>query len=277
MEAVKPDAYCVNAGGTGSGRARRRSSDNVNRRRAVVILAHIHKRNTGKGFHSLSEVVLCVLVIASTASGGTNLKQHIAVHQQHRDIAIHSVNKLVKLIDKSIAVAVQLSAVGQVNVGGELVGGTGKSLFQTVKCVNNITSAGRRRGTVDNEIVEIVAGRLDLLLRLESQLVNSSGGVLQYAVNLKGTAHDNRLSGLFYALSFTCGIFGVNSTNSSGGGCLQLDIAIGQSGTASARRDGVIKHQSVQQQRTAAKFVNDHLIDLVGHTDLSFSKSNSHV
>ena len=276
MEAVQGDAYCVNAGGTGSGRARRRSADNVNRRRAVVILAHIHKRNTGKGFHSLSEVVLCVLVIASTASGGTNLKQHIAVHHQHRDIAIHSVNKLVKLIDKSIAVAVQLSAVGQVNVGGELVCGTGKSLFQTVKCVSNITSAGRSRGTVDNEIVEIVAGRLDLLLRLESQLVNSAGGVLQYAVNLKRTAHDYRLSGLFYALSFTGGIFGVNSTNSSGGGCLQLDIAIGQSRTASAGGDGVIKHQSVQQQGTAAELVNDHLVNMVRHTDLSFSKSNSH-
>ena len=185
-------------------------------------------------------------------------------------------NELVKLVDESIGVAIQLSAVGQVNVGGELVGGTGKSLFQTVKCVRNITSAGRSRGTVDNEIVEIVAGRLDLLLRLESQLVNSAGGVLQYAVNLKRTAHDYRLSGLFYALSFTGGIFGVNSTNSSGGGCLQLDIAIGQSRTASAGGDGVIKHQSVQQQGTATELVNDHLVNMVRHTDLSFSKSNSH-
>nr|DAG01792.1 MAG TPA: hypothetical protein [Siphoviridae sp. ctjsp22] len=277
VEAVQTDTHRVDAGGAVGGSGSGRSANNVHRGSAVVVLAHVHQGDTGKGLHHLAKVVLCTLVVTGTAGAGTGLHQHIAVHHQHGGVTVDGVHQLVQLVNERVGVAIQQSRGGQVDAGGQLRRSAGQQLFQAVKGAGHITSAGSGGSAVDDQVVEVVAGRLDLLLCLERQLVYSAGGVLQHTVNGERTAHDDSLCGLLDALGLVGGVLTVDRTNSGGGGGVQLNVAVGQGGTTSARRDGVIKHQSVQQQRTAAKFVDDHLVDLVGHADLSFSKSNSHV
>ena len=246
MEAVQADAHRVNAGGTVCGRSCGGGADNVHTGGAVVVLARIHQGNVRKGFHNPTEIVLLAVVVARTAGSRTHLEQHCAVHQQHGGFSVDGVNQLVELINESIAVAVQLGGGRQINIRGQRVGRAVQQLPQAVKGVHHIAGTGAGRCAVDDQVVEIVAGCLDFLLCLERQLIHSPGGVLKNTVDLEGAAHDDGFRGLLHALCLTGGILAVNGTNSSGRGGLELDVSIGQGRTASAGRNGVIKHHSVQ-------------------------------
>ena len=118
--------------------------------------------------------------------------------------------------------------------------------------------------------MEVVGRRLDLLLCLKCQLVHRAGGILENTVDLEGAAHDDRLRGLFLTLGFASGVLAVDRANRCRGGRLELDVAVSQRGTASAGGNRVIKNEPVQQQRTAAELVNDHLVYAVSHANLIF-------
>ena len=276
METVQGDIHSVDAGSTGGGGAGGGGVDDIHRLGAVVVHTGVHDGDIAEVLHSPAEVVLLAVVIPRTAGSRPDFQQHGGVHQQQRSAAVHHVGQLIQLVNKSIGVAVQLGGIGQVNVRSELIGGTRQSLSQAVEGVRDIPGAGRGGGAIDHQIVEIVACCLDLLLRLECQLINGSGGALNHTVNLEGTAHDNGLGGLFLPLRLACGVFAVDSTDSRSRGGFQLNVTVGQSRTAGTGGNGVIKHQSVQQQRTAPELVDHLLIDLVGHADLCFCKSNCH-
>ena len=64
--------------------------------------------------------------------------------------------------------------------------------------------------------MEVVAGRLDLLLCLESKLVNCAGSVLNDTVNLERAAHDHGFSRFLFSLCFAGSVLGVDCTNGSG-------------------------------------------------------------
>ena len=185
-------------------------------------------------------------------------------------------HQLVQLVNEGVGVAPDLGGIGEVNVGGELVGGAGQQLPQAVKGTGHITSASGSGYAVDDEVVEVVAGGLDLFRQLEGQLIHSAGGVLDNTVDLERTAHDDGLGGLLRPLCLIGGILAVDCTNSGGGGGLELDVAVGQGRPAGTGRNGVVEHQPVQQKRAPAELIDDHLVDLIGHTDLGFSESNRH-
>nr|DAF74055.1 MAG TPA: hypothetical protein [Caudoviricetes sp.] len=277
VETVQANADSVNAGSTGGAGGGSGSTNNIHRSGAIVILTHVQQRDTGEGLHELAEVVLGPLVITGAAGGSTNFQQHVAIHHQHSHIAIHGMNQLIQLVNKSVAVAVQIGSAGQIDVGSKLVGASVQQLTQAIKGVDYVTGTRGCGNTVNNGIVESISSRLDLLSGLESQLIHSTAGVLEHTIHREGTAHDDGLSGLLDTLGLVSGVLAVDRTDSSSGGGLKLDVTICQGRTSSAGGDGVIKHQSVQQKGAAAELVNDHLVDLISHADLGFSKSNSHV
>nr|DAM43139.1 MAG TPA: hypothetical protein [Caudoviricetes sp.] len=276
VETVQADAYCIDAGGTCSRCAGSRGADNIDRCGTVVILAHVKQGDAGESLYGLAKIVLYPLIVAGTARRSANLEKHVAVHHQHRDVAVHRVNQLIKLVNKSIAVAVQLGGIGEIDIGIELVGRSIQQLAQAIECVGDIPCARSRCHAVDYGIMECIAGCLDFFRSLECELIHRTGSVLQNTVNRERTAHDDSLRSLLDALGLICGIFTVDGAHSGGGGCFELDVAICQSRAAGSGRNGVIKHQFIQQQRAAAELVNNHLVNTVRHADLRFSKSNSH-
>ena len=248
MKAVQPDADRIDAGRAIGGCGGGRRPDDVHGRSAVVVLAAVHQGDAGERFDDAAEIVLRALVVPGAASRSANLEQHGAVHQQHGGVAIDGVDELVQLVDKRVGVAVHLRGGRQVDAGGQLAGCAVQQLAQTVEGAGHIAGRAGCRSAVNHEVVEIVAGCLDLLLRLEGQLVHGAGGVLKHAVNLEGTAHDDGLRGLFYALRLTRGVFGVDRAHRSGGRRFQLDIPVGQGRTARTRGDCVVKDELVEQQ-----------------------------
>ena len=270
MESIERKGHSIDAGRACCGRGRRRRTDNVNGCGAVVILAEIDKRNAAEHFDHAAKIILRALIVACSTCCRADFEQHVAVHHQHGDIAVDGVNKRVKLVNKGVAVAVQLRGIRQVNVGGKLIAGAVQQLPEAVKRTGHKTGSAGCGRAIDDEVVEIVRRRLDFLLCLERHFVNSTRGVLKNTVDLERTAHDHGLRGLFLALRFTCGVLGVDGTDGGSGRGLELNVTIGQRRTAGARRNGIVKRHSVEQERRSTEFVNDLLIYLVGHADLCF-------
>nr|DAS64228.1 MAG TPA: hypothetical protein [Caudoviricetes sp.] len=276
VETVQTQHNGIDGGRTFGGRGRGGGGDHVHGGAAVVVLAAVHQGDAVVGLHHAAKIVPVLGVVTGPAGAGAHLGHHFVVHQQHGRSAVHGADKRIQLVQKRLIVAVHGGAGGQVNGAGKLVGSAIQQLFQAVKGAGHIAGAGRGRSTVDDQIVEVVAGGLDFLLGLERQLVHRAAGVLQHAVNLKAAAHDNGLSGLFLALRFSRGVFAVDGTHGGGAGGLELDIAVGQGAAARARGNGVVKGQAVQQQRGTPESVDNGLVYVVSHADLGFRKSNRH-
>ena len=276
MEAVQTEAHNINGSRAGSAGRCGRRSHNVNRRRPIVVLTQIDHGDATVGLHDSAEIVLRALIVASATGNGPGLDQHGLIHQDHGG-AVNSGHNAVQFIQESVLVCIHVGGSGQINRAGELVGSTRQQFCKAVEGIQNITGTAGAGSAVDHAVVEEVRSRLDLLLRLKCQFVNSAACVLQNAVNFERTAHDDGVRGLFHTLRLASGIFAVNRTNSGCAGGLQLDITICQSGTTSTGGNGVVKRHSVQQQRAALEHINDHLVNLIGHSHLCFCKSNRHV
>nr|DAI10844.1 MAG TPA: hypothetical protein [Caudoviricetes sp.] len=276
VEAVQTQHNGIDGGRTFGGRSRRAGGDHVHGSASVVVLAAVHQGDAVVGLHHAAKIVPVLGVVTGPAGAGAHLGHHFVVHQQHGRSAVHGADKRIQLVQKRLIVAVHGGAGGQVNGAGKLVGSAIQQLLQAVEGAGHIAGTRRSGSSVDDEVVEIVAGGLDLLLGLERQFIHSAGGVLQHAVDLEGTAHDNGLGGLFLALRLASGVFAVDGTHGGGAGGLELDIAVGQGAAARAGGNGVVKGQTIQQQRGAPESVDNGLVYVVSHADLGFRKSNRH-
>ena len=276
METVQAEAHRIDVAGAERAGAGRSVSDNVHSLAAVVILAGVQQRDAVVSLNIPPEVVLGAVVVPGTAGSAAQLGEHLGVHQQHGGRAVQNGQERVQLVQECVVVAGQLGRRGDAHLAGDLVGGAGKQLFETVKRVGHIAGAAGCGNAVDNKVVEVVGRRLDLLFGLKCQLVYRAGGVLEDTVDLKAAAHDDGVGGFLLALGLAGSVLFVDGTHSSGAGGLELHISVCQGAAAGAGGNRIVKGHPVQQQRAAPEHVNDLLVDLVGHADLCFLKCNRH-
>ena len=228
MESIESQHNGIDVRGACSAGSCRSIRNHIHRGGAVIVFACIHKRNPVVGLHIPAEIVLAPVIVAGPAGAAAHTAQHLGVHQQHRRSAVERHQEAVQFVQEGIAVGIHLRGTGQAHGAGDLIGGTGQQLLQAIKGVGHIARAACGRGAIDDEIMEIVAGRFDFLLSLKCQFIHCAGGVLQNAVHLEGAAHDDGVGGLFLPLSLIGRVFTVNRTHRSCTGGLKLNITVGQ-------------------------------------------------
>lgn len=142
---------------------------------------------------------------------------------------------------------------------------------QTVKFVRIF-----RGIAVDNEIMEIVPHRLDLVLELEFDLVEVPACLLNNAVDGKRATENFDVRGAFFTDSLVGRVLAVDLTCGRCGRREKLYIAVGHGGAARAGGDRVVKGELVKQGRFAAELVDDKLIHLVRHCGFRLCKCKWH-